>query len=925
MLNYLRTGFLLPVFLFVVIHTAEAQDAPQEEIFPSLTGNELLDSLKAYYKPDNVLSYNNARAELFGNIYSEDDYVTCVYTGAEIWIDPAYVGNPATFAYENDPRWNTEHIYPQSFGAGSGNARSDMHHLQPILASVNISRSNYPFAFLEAAEVNRWWKGDESSFDIPPGDHNLWSKTKSSPHPQEFEVFDQSKGNVARSMFYFYTMYRDEADEADPEYFINQINVLRSYHNTDEVDSTEVARTHHIAQYQNDRPNPFVLDTTLVRRAYFTNYNHDFIQPEDPFSFTGTYNFVGDSEETEDKEISEELEYVAFSAFQRIGVSYIGGVNAFNSSNWPTASQADPGYYVSFEIAADENRHIEFSGHELNFSIRRSGTGPMNFRFEYIMDGGLPLQLVSETLPDNTSDHSYDVNLPSTQEISDIEFRLYAWNAGGSGGTLRLNNLSLSGTTAPRPAVFTSEIQGPSAGWHLLASPVRHITIGDFFEPFWTQGFPGADSEDGQPNVFTFGDAEGSLSKEFHPVESSEVLMVPGTGYAVFLFNDDRNGVQDDWPKILNINGVENEQANFTLTYSGDEEHPENDGWNLVGNPFSSGMDLEKLSYTDISEVMYVYDKTNVGDEYRFYEIGDEQNSEFDGIIPPFQGFWVKAVNSSSAIAPVTKSEVEANGSSTVYKRSEIPVVKLGLTYGDYQSNAYLKFSYSGSRDITRRDAFKLKPLSGHEFQLYSLAGDDIAIASKHLPMEFSGVMRIPIQISSTFSGLFTLTPEKVEHLPSQWNVILTDNENGSAIDLRDSDPYEFEFTASPEKRAAEPGMTMAVRQAEEKSRFTVEISPRVTGVDKDDLLPRELTLSQNYPNPFNPSTVISYELPETGHVHLAVYDMLGREVSVLVSGKQTAGRHELTWDASPFASGMYVYRVVAGGKTLTRTMILIR
>ncbi len=89
--------------------------------------------------------------------------------------------------------------------------------------------------------------------------------------------------------------------------------------------------------------------------------------------------------------------------------------------------------------------------------------------------------------------------------------------------------------------------------------------------------------------------------------------------------------------------------------------------------------------------------------------------------------------------------------------------------------------------------------------------------------------------------------------------------------------------------------------------------------------IPDVFALSQNYPNPFNPSTNIKFDLPESAEVLLIVYDMLGREVSRLISDKMTAGYHQVTFDASLLASGMYIYRITAGNYTSTKKMLLIK
>jgi hypothetical protein len=95
------------------------------------------------------------------------------------------------------------------------------------------------------------------------------------------------------------------------------------------------------------------------------------------------------------------------------------------------------------------------------------------------------------------------------------------------------------------------------------------------------------------------------------------------------------------------------------------------------------------------------------------------------------------------------------------------------------------------------------------------------------------------------------------------------------------------------------------------------------TSVDAAE--PLGFALPQNYPNPFNPTTVISCQLPVAGHVRLAVYDLLGREVAVLVDERKEAGRYELKFDGSALSSGVYLLRMVAGRFIATQKMMLVR
>ena len=83
--------------------------------------------------------------------------------------------------------------------------------------------------------------------------------------------------------------------------------------------------------------------------------------------------------------------------------------------------------------------------------------------------------------------------------------------------------------------------------------------------------------------------------------------------------------------------------------------------------------------------------------------------------------------------------------------------------------------------------------------------------------------------------------------------------------------------------------------------------------------------LEQNYPNPFNPITTIRYTLPKSGEATLIVYNLRGEELASLVDSKQTAGNHEVTWDASNVASGLYFYRLQAIDFVDTRKLELLK
>jgi hypothetical protein len=98
-----------------------------------------------------------------------------------------------------------------------------------------------------------------------------------------------------------------------------------------------------------------------------------------------------------------------------------------------------------------------------------------------------------------------------------------------------------------------------------------------------------------------------------------------------------------------------------------------------------------------------------------------------------------------------------------------------------------------------------------------------------------------------------------------------------------------------------------------------------VTEVEEEEPIPKAYRLEQNYPNPFNPVTTISFALVKPSNVTLRVYDTAGRLVSNVIDRDMDAGVHRVELSAAGFASGVYFYRLRAGGFTQTKKMILLR
>jgi hypothetical protein len=102
--------------------------------------------------------------------------------------------------------------------------------------------------------------------------------------------------------------------------------------------------------------------------------------------------------------------------------------------------------------------------------------------------------------------------------------------------------------------------------------------------------------------------------------------------------------------------------------------------------------------------------------------------------------------------------------------------------------------------------------------------------------------------------------------------------------------------------------------------------TPCITGIrHENSILPDKYCLTQNYPNPFNPMTSIKFAIPENSFVKISVFDVIGREICVLVNQEKTAGNYIVDFDASQLSSGIYYYRLEAKDFVEVKKMMLLK
>ncbi|MBT9312767.1 endonuclease [Leptothoe kymatousa TAU-MAC 1615] len=232
--------------------------SPEETLLPNLRGEALRRQLAEDFDVENSLGYRRARDYMFSQLDNNNGVVRGIYSGFEQPIRPNS-RTPRSDAFQNGRGLNAEHSWPQSRGA-TGVAKSDLHHLFPSQVSVNSRRGSLPFAEIDDTQT-RWWliAADETNA-IPTTNIDAYSEATQGA----FEPREQVKGDIARAQFYFYTIYRNQADTG---FFQQQRNVLCSWNAIDPVSTQEQQRSTAIASQQGNE-NPFVLDPSLANRLY---------------------------------------------------------------------------------------------------------------------------------------------------------------------------------------------------------------------------------------------------------------------------------------------------------------------------------------------------------------------------------------------------------------------------------------------------------------------------------------------------------------------------------------------------------------------------------------------------------------------------------------------------------------------------------
>ena len=230
-----------------------------------LTGQTLRDWYRTnWYDGKRVeLSYATARGKMYNYADNYNNLVTCVYSGYQETV--TYSTTNTSTGVVN--RINCEHTVPQSWFNEVVRMRSDMHHLYPTYDTWNNLRGSDPFAEIPDAQTQTWMRLLVSQNTIPTTNLAEWSEDTNI----QFEPREDHKGNVARSIFYFYTMHAGQpsliATGHNSINSIADINTLYAWHLADPVDAREIERNRRVAVSQGNY-NPYIEHPETVAPAW---------------------------------------------------------------------------------------------------------------------------------------------------------------------------------------------------------------------------------------------------------------------------------------------------------------------------------------------------------------------------------------------------------------------------------------------------------------------------------------------------------------------------------------------------------------------------------------------------------------------------------------------------------------------------------
>ena len=477
-------------------------------------------------------------------------------------------------------------------------------------------------------------------------------------------------------------------------------------------------------------------------------------------------------------------------------------------------------------------------------------------------------------------------------------------------------------------------ISGSSDHFRMMSSPVAGQIYGDLLSELWTQGMTaGGDVTSGSNNVWTY---SGSGWTDVTDISGSGTSLTAGQGFLVYVYVDTDNdgdtgdtGANGYLPVTLSVSETEN-SSSATVPSSGSIA---DEAWELAGNPYASTIDWDNVTQTNVTTSAYVWDSQAGTPAYISWN--GSSGSLTDGLIAPYQGFWVQGDGGTGSITITTANKSSTAGSFYKTMNDSAGSMSFTIASGDYSDQTFVSFINNGEEGIDNSDAYKLLPMTPSERVVGISYAEGNGLDISNLPYSHEGSIAIPLDImyltldanynfvtnenDVTMSWDLSSLPETIIGLT------LTDNTTNATTDLLQSEEMTFTTTAKGSFSAYGSGGVNIYPEVG-ASHFTLTVVYSALNTN-DDMMPKEFALHQAYPNPFNPTTTITFDVPAQTHSNasLRIYDITGRLVATLVDEQLTTGTHTLQWQPVNLSSGLYIVQLKAGQKIFNQKITFIK
>ena len=468
------------------------------------------------------------------------------------------------------------------------------------------------------------------------------------------------------------------------------------------------------------------------------------------------------------------------------------------------------------------------------------------------------------------------------------------------------------------------EITGNS-GFRMMSSPVSGAKLSDLLNELWLQGMTGGDVSSSDANVWVLDLAGQSWSAVSNISTHS---LSAGEGFLVYVYEDCDNDGDSDLPVDLFVSGSHN-QNDVAIS-----SIPQNNYF-LAGNPYIKTISWNDISKTNLSSVVSVWDDATSDWKTHNGTTGDLTN----GLIAPFQGFWVQAVGGVGSFT-IQKEDIATSATSFIRSNNEHfhNFIKISISNIEGSDEIFFTFDSLGSIDFDNKDALKLVPLVKSSRIAAMIIFDGLTYKINNLPSHHDSVLIFPLQIlsleldsSDDILGVQDTLTLSIDEANFSDDIIFNiyDSVENIEYDLNQAQGISI-FTDSLGSINYDGSAPLESYLNYGNHRYFLSISYSNLGESSNDIYPISYQLFQNYPNPFNPFTRIEYELPKTEQVSLKIFDITGREVVSLVNEVQKPGRKFTVWDATnksghSVSAGTYIFTIQAGKFRQTKKMVLLK